>query len=107
MDYDILCIWQSVGADIDNGFWSMYGARLGTYFTMLQNWDYRRVQDFDELNTLWNEVKGDSLAHYRDMGNILRNKLNLPIVDMGPTESKFFKQHYNKIFKNRGIMIRE
>ena len=106
-NYDNLCIWQSVGADIDNGFWSMYGARLGTYFTMLQNWDYRRVQDFDELNTLWNEVKGDSLAHYRDMGNILRNKLNLPIVDMGPTESKFFKQHYNKIFKNRGIMIRE
>ena len=106
-NYDNLCIWQSVGADIDNGFWSMYGARLGTYFTMLQNWDYRRVQDFDELNTLWNEVKGDSLAHYRDMGNILRNKLNLPIVDMGPTESKFFKQHYNKIFKNRGIMIRD
>ena len=106
-NYDNLCIWQSVGADIDNGFWSMYGARLGTFFTMLQNWDYRQVQDFDELSNLWNEVKGDSLAHYRDMGNILRNKLNLPIVDMGPTESKFFKQHYNKIFKNRGIMIRE
>jgi hypothetical protein len=106
-NYDNLCIWQSVGADVDNGFWSMYGARLGTFFTMLQDWDYRQVQDFDELSNLWNEVKGDSLAHYRDMGNILRTKLNLPIVDMGPAESRFFKQHYNKIFKNRGIMNRE
>lgn len=106
-NYDNLCIWQSVGADVDNGFWSMYGARLGTFFTMLQSWDYRQVQDFDELSNLWNEVKGDSLAHYRDMGNILRTKLNLPIVDMGPAESRFFKQHYNKIFKNQGIMNRE
>ena len=34
-NYDHLCIWQTVGADVDNGFWSIYGARLGTWMTML------------------------------------------------------------------------
>jgi hypothetical protein len=27
----------------------MLGARMGTYMTMLDNWDYKLVHDFDEL----------------------------------------------------------
>jgi hypothetical protein len=46
---DHLTIWQSVGADDPNGFWAIYGARLGTHMTMLTDWDYTQVQDFDEL----------------------------------------------------------
>jgi hypothetical protein len=37
----------------------------------------------------------------------LRNKLNLPIVDMDPEESRFFKHHYKSVFKNKGVMERE
>jgi hypothetical protein len=74
---------------------------------MLQDWDYRLVQDFDELAKLWKEFENDSVDHCTSIGNILRQKLSLPIVDMDPEESKFFKHHYKSVFKNRGVMIRE
>jgi hypothetical protein len=107
-NYDHLCIWQTIGADVDNGFWSIYGARLGTWMTMLnKEWDYRRVQDFDALAELWKEFENDTPDHCTSIGNQLRQKLSLPIVDMEPEESKFFKHHYKSVFKNRGVMERE
>jgi hypothetical protein len=107
-NYDHLCIWQTVGADVDNGFWSIYGARLGTWMTMLnKEWDYRQVQDFDALAELWKEFEGDTPEHCTSIGNQLRQKLSLPIVDMDSEESKFFKHHYKSVFRNKGVMERE
>ena len=107
-NYDHLCIWQTVGADVDNGFWSIYGARLGTWMTMLnKGWDYRQVQDFDILAELWKEFENDTPDHCTSIGNQLRQKLSLPIVDMDAEESKFFKHHYKSVFRNRGVMERE
>jgi hypothetical protein len=107
-NYDHLSIWQTVGADVDNGFWSIYGARLGTWMTMLnKEWDYRQVQDFDALAELWKEFENDTPDHCTSMGNQLRQKLSLPIVDMDAEESRFFKHHYKSVFRNRGIMERE
>lgn len=107
-NYDHLCIWQSVGKDVDNGWWAVYGARLGTWMTMLnKEWDYRDVQDFDKLAQLWEEFKNDTPEHCIDIGNQLRQKLSLPIVDMSDDASKFFKHHYKSVFKNQGVMERE
>lgn len=107
-NYDHLCIWQTVGADVDNGFWSIYGARLGTWMTMLnKEWDYRQVQDFDALAELWKEFEDDTPDHCTSIGNQLRQKLSLPIVDMDTEESKFFKHHYKSVFRNKGVMERE
>ena len=108
-NYDHLCIWQSVGADVENGFWAIYGARLGTYKTMLTDWDHKQVQNFDALAASWEEYKHDDIAleHCKELGDILRQRLGLPIVDMDPEESKFFKHHYKSNFVNKGIMNRE
>jgi len=108
-NYDHLCIWQSVGSDVDNGFWAMYGARLGTYLTMLENWDYKQVQNFDSLADLWQQYNNDdsSIDHCKSLGEILKTRLDLPIVDMDPEQSKFFKHHYKSQFKNKGAMVRE
>jgi len=106
-NYDNLCIWQSVGADADNGFWAIYGARLGTYMMMLEGWNYRDVQNFDVLSALWKSFEHDGADQCANIGDILRTKLSLPIVDMDPDASAFFKQHYKSQFRNRGPMIRE
>ena len=106
-NYDNLCIWQTVGADADNGFWAIYGARLGTFMTMIEGWNYKDVQDFDVLAKLWESFKNDGPDQCRDVGDILRRKLGLPIVDMDPEESRFFKHHYKSQYKNLGIMTRE
>lgn len=106
-NYDHLCIWQSIGADVENGFWAMYGARLGTYMTMLRDWDYRQVQDFDHLSFLWESFSRDDKNAFDNIGDSLRTRLGLPIVDMTSEQSQFFKHHYRSNFKNRGPMARE
>jgi len=106
-NYDNLCIWQSVGADADNGFWAIYGARLGTFMTMIEGWNYRDVQDFDVLARLWESFSKDGADECRSVGDILRKRLSLSIVDMDPEESRFFKHHYKSTFKNQGPMVRE
>jgi hypothetical protein len=106
-NYDNLCIWQSVGSDVENGFWAIYGARLGTYMMMLEGWDHRQVQDFDVLAMLWRNFEQDGPDQCRSVGDTLRTRLGLPIVDMDPEESRFFKHHYKSQFRNQGPMVRE
>ena len=103
-NYDHLCIWQSIGQDVENGSWAIYGARLGTYLTMLTDWDYTEVQDFDKLKKIW-----ENFEHYppKNLNEELQNRLNLPIVDMNAQQSKFFKHHYKSNFRNKDIMVRE
>ena len=74
---------------------------------MLCDWEYRWVQDFDELAKLWESFKDDEPEQCTQVGDVLRQRLGLPIVDMDPEESKFFKHHYKSNFKNQGIMTRE
>ena len=106
-NYDNLCIWQSVGADVENGWWAVYGARLGTYMTMLRDWDYRQVQDFSHLAYLWESFSQDSERACHDLGDTLRTRLGLPIVDMDAKQSAFFKHHYKTTHKNMGTTLTE
>ena len=99
-----LTIWHNIGIDVENGIYAIYGARLGTYLTMLTDWDYTEVQDFDKLKKIW-----ENFEHYppKNLNEELQNRLSLPIVDMDAKQSKFFKHHYKSNFKNKDIMARE
>ena len=107
-NFDNLCIWQTVGQDADNGAMAIYGARLGTYYTMLTDWDYTEVQDFTQLEEIWNKHRDDDLTvELFRIGDTLRTRLGLPITEMDADNSRFFKHHYMSQFKNKGIMARE
>ena len=107
-NYDHLLIWQSVGRDVENGHWAISGARLGTWLTMLQGWDYKLVQDFDELKKLWDQYHDKIMdTGTWQVTRDLKTKLGLPIVELDESQSKFFKHHYKSNFKNQGIMVRE
>jgi hypothetical protein len=99
-----LTIWHNVGSDIENGMWAMYGARLGTYLTMLTDWDYNKVQDFDELVKLW-----ETFEHHepKELPELLTTKLGLPMCTLSPEQSKFFKRHYNTDKHNLGPLVKE
>ena len=115
-NYDHLCIWQSVGSDVDNGPWAIWGARHGTYMTMVDPmWDYHDVQDFSKLAELWKDVASDfNVDEFRNPGRLqyeillnLTNRLGLPIVDLDAEQSKFFKHHYAAGHKNLSTMTTE
>ena len=127
-NYKRLITWCSVGADVENGLWSMYGARLGCYMTNLTDWDYINVRDFDWLNNFFIEDSRKFLANplsqtaekcYRSgitwdkdllwneicvLGDKLRKGFGIEIAELDENQSKFYKAAYvnvprmNKMF---------
>ena len=103
-----LTIWHNVGMDVENGDWAMYGARLGTYMTMLTDWDAKNVQWFDNFTTLWEEHKDkDTIREMTMIGVPLSDKLGLPMCTLDKLQSRFFKRHYNIDKYNLGPLVRE
>ena len=105
---DHLTIWHNVGLDVDQGAWAIAGARMGTYKTMLTDWDYREVQWFDALEQLWEDIQGiDPAEVIQQFQEPLKTQLDLPMNVMMPAQSQFFKHHYRSNWHNQGVMVRE
>jgi len=105
---DHLTIWQNVGQDVEHGAWAMVGARQGTHMTMLTDWDYREVQWFDALETLWqSQAESDPKELLEQYAGGLQQQLDLPMCAMSASQSVFFKRHYRSNWQNLGIMTRE
>ena len=91
-----LAAWMMVGADVENGIWSIYGSRLGCWMTQFTNWDYTRVRDFDYLDHLWaSEVSNLTVneAKYRadSLTDILKSQISIGNY-LDESQSVFFKQ---------------
>jgi len=118
-NYKRLITWCSVGADVENGLWAMYGTRLGCYMTNLTDWDFINVRDFDYLNDLFErtiKTKFFALPAARDiekcyktgfswdkaalwqeiteLGVKLRKGLGVEVAELDATQSKFYKAAY-------------
>jgi hypothetical protein len=105
---DHLTVWHNVGADVDYGLWAIAGARMGTYMTMLTEWDYQQVQSFDALEELWATVSNqDPEILANRVAEELTTQLDLPIMTMFAEQSRFFKHHYRSNWHNQGVMVRE
>ena len=105
---DNLTVWHNIGRDVEHGAWAIAGSRMGTYMTMLTNWDYTQVQWFDSLNELWDTVKAhDPEIVAGRVAEELTTQLDLQMTMIDDKASKFFKHHYRSNWHNQGIMIRE
>jgi hypothetical protein len=103
-----LTIWHNVGADVENGYWAMYGSRLGTFLTLLSEWEHTNVMWFDNFPEMWEESKSfDPKAQANRIGETLKDKLGLPMCMLDPEQSKFFKRHYNADKYNLGPLVKE
>jgi hypothetical protein len=107
-----LTIWHNVGSDVENGMWAIYGARLGTYLTLLTNWDHKKVMWFDNFPELWekqSEIKTNTSLHgvIQEVGAELKEKLGLPMCMLNAEQSAFFKRHYNADRHNLGPLVKE
>ena len=98
---DRLRIWQTVGLDVDNGIWAMYGARLGAHLTNCTDWDYVNVRDFEYVNTMWHDTyskmdEEDLLYEMELLGEKLIDELrvDIPLAVYNEDQSKFFKSMY-------------
>lgn len=96
----MIYVWLMVGADVQNGSWAILGAREGLSMTMLTDWDYTLVRDFEYLNELWggrDEMPEDVLHdEIYNIGTQLIDELQVPIAiqPLLPDQSEFFKTVY-------------
>jgi len=109
---DHLTIWHNVGMDVEYGIYAILGARMGTFRTMLTDWDYTEVQWFNNLKQIWDEeVKTfpeDKLPMFAtSLGQELSARLDLPMMNMDVVQSSFFKHHYMSGWYNMGATVRE
>lgn len=105
-----LTIWHNVGLDVENGEYAIWGAREGTYRTLLTDWDHRDVQWFDNYVHMWEkEMRHDAEPHFeiKKYGSLLEDKLGLPMCTLTPEQSKFFKRHYAADKYNLGPLVKE
>jgi hypothetical protein len=90
-----LCIWSSVGQDVENGIWAMYGARMGTHLAMLTNDDHSIISDYDQMQQLWDQTKNDDpYDGCTRLGSEIKTKIGLDITIMRAEDSQFFKRVY-------------
>ena len=112
-----LLIWASVGADAENGLWSIYGTRLGMYLTNLtDDFQMSNISDYDWFKKYFTEEilpkfaptsrTTDVVRCLRsgieyDLSKLLTESMNLKdelkkglgvdIADLNVEQSKFFK----------------
>lgn len=93
-----LKIWMTVGADVENGIYSIYGARLGCYLTNLTDFDISLIADYEWFDEMWREewvnTIEDQDAFKEDYNRLLyeiQNNIGLEIANLGRNQSKFFK----------------
>ena len=90
-----LLIWCSVGSDIPNGDWAIYGARLGLYECNLTDMDHTLIRDYDWFASRWETCKDlDPTVESTALRDPLRHGLGVDIADMDTEQSRFFKRVY-------------
>ena len=95
-NYQRLLIWSNIGADVENGLWSMLGAREGCYKINCTDWDYSNVRDFEWLTSYFQENHNGSteellMERLNYFGSKLKNMCDIEIADLDSDASKFFK----------------
>lgn len=103
-----LAIWHTMGRDVENGFWAILGARMGTHYLMLhEGWDHTQVRDFKYLDELWEQHKHYSDQISRDIARDLNRYLGTNIVEFDDEQSRFFKDYISANWHNMGPMVTE
>ena len=104
LNYRRLLVWASVGSDVDNGQWTILGARMGIEKTNLTDWDFGQISDYDWMQeyfhnevepSFWIDSTQFKAMHLSDLvgqlGEHLRKELGIQVAELDSNSSRFFK----------------
>lgn len=112
-----LKIWCSIGSDMENGLWAIFGARLGLFLLLNPDWDHKKINDYDWFQAYWEEQVQPEMAGFerhcplslyswsetrlvkkiQELGNEIKSQAHIEIPLLSQTESQFFKSvYYNR-----------
>ena len=105
----VLSTWMTVGADVENGKYAMLGARMGLYHTVLGNSDEQNdISDIEGMREMFfNKIDANNIDdEIRMYGESIKQRLDIPVADFTPEDSKFFKFTLPE-HRNKGVQDRE
>jgi hypothetical protein len=124
-NFERLKIWCSIGADVPNGLWAIYGARMACRRLLEPQWDHRIIHDYDWFAKLWEDQIAPCFSGFQNFcphsryhwsahrlqqaieeeGEILSREASLILPLFSPEKSAFFKSVY--VNRPRQPVLRE
>ena len=112
-NFNRLNVWCNIGTDVENGWWAIYGARLGCQMTVLSDWDTNQISDYDWFKDFFENERSqiESEEHLQQKSIEIGNRLNeevqgMMLFDPNDQMSKFFKATFVNP-KRWGAMVTE
>lgn len=91
-NFQRLVTWMTVGHDVENGMWSVYGARLAVYLLQFKNFDVVNIRDYAWFNAFFEEHAGhDPVQSSKSLGKKISEGLGWILPDFNPEQSYFMK----------------
>lgn len=88
-------IWSSVGQDIENGIWAIYGARCGWAQMLDMGFDHVNVRDYDWFDGLWKNVMDhDPVQESLRLGTVIEKETGVGMPLLDDTASEFFRDTF-------------
>jgi len=109
-NYQRLLTWMTVGADVKNGSWSIYGARLAVQMLQYDNFDFVNIRDYAWFADFFEQHKGvNPTTASKGIGTRLSDGLGFILPDLDADESRFIKMiqlHPDKALTYEDVMWR-
>jgi hypothetical protein len=109
-NFSRLMIWASVGADVENGWWAIYGARAGFADLWLGHNAWHGVKSLISDYDLFKTYFASNFAHHdaeyaaKAIGRRIGKELGVNMANLGPEQSEWFKTVYLNPARS-GIML--
>jgi len=112
-NFNRLNVWCNIGTDVENGWWALYGSRLGCEKTVLSDWNTNQISDYDWFKEFFEKERSsiDDQDHLQSKTIAIGDRLNdeiqgMMLFDPNDQMSKFFKATFVNP-KRWGAMVTE
>lgn len=91
-NFQRLLTWMTVGADVENGIWSIYGARLAVKMLQYDSFDFVKIRDYAWFKEFFaEESKHNPIKASKALGKQISQGLDWVLPDLDEDQSRFFK----------------
>ena len=105
-NFDRLWNWMHVGQDVENGLWAIYGARLGAYMTVIERFDYSKIEDFGYLNSLFDSISDLNPLEQSNSIGVLLNHPKITNV-LSSDDSKRYKETVKPVYRSPELFLKK